>query len=135
MKMHGSDITATVIFLLWKTGVLLKTVVYFVVLSPNSFFCTNFSQCHLFWIGRFEQAFVNSLLSASGANSSLYYWIGLMSTDDDDDDDDGTYIWDRNTDPLVPLTFTNWNKHQPGSQFLHVCYSELNTAKALGNNV
>lgn len=58
-----------------------------------------------------------------------------MSTDDDDDDDDGTYIWDRNTDPLVPLTFTNWNKHQPGSQFLHICYLELNTAKALGNNV
>ncbi|XP_011608367.2 secretory phospholipase A2 receptor [Takifugu rubripes] len=63
---------------------------------------------------RFEQAFVNSLLSASGANSSLYYWIGLMSTDDDDDDD-GTYIWDHNTDPPVPLTFTNWNKHQPVS--------------------
>lgn len=56
-----------------------------------------------------------------------------MSTDDDDDG--GTYIWDRNTDLLVPLTFTNWNKHQPGSQFLQVCYSEINTAKALGNNV
>lgn len=59
---------------------------------------------------RFEQAFVNSLLSASGANSSLYYWIGLMSTDDD-----GAYLWDHNTDPLAPLTYTNWNKHQPVS--------------------
>lgn len=55
-----------------------------------------------------------------------------MSTDDDDD---GTYIWDRNADPPVSLTFTNWNKHQPGSQFLQVCYSETNAAKALGDNV
>lgn len=66
--------------------------------------------------GRFEQAFVNSLLSASGANSSLYYWIGLMSTDDG-----GTFLWDLKADTPVPLTFTNWNKHQPGSQALCVC--------------
>lgn len=71
--------------------------------------------------GRFEQAFVNSLLSASGANSSLYYWIGLMSTDDD-----GAYLWDYN-DPLAPLTYTNWNKHQPGSMLSQVSSSEINT--------
>lgn len=41
MKMRGSDITATVIFLLWKTGALLKTIVYFVDLCPKSLFCTN----------------------------------------------------------------------------------------------
>lgn len=110
-----------------------KDFVYFVDLSPKLFLCTNFSQCNLVWIGRFEQAFVNSLLSASGANSSLYYWIGLMSTGDDDEDGDGgLYIWDRNTDPPVPLTFTNWNKHQPGSHFLQVCNSEINIAEALG---
>lgn len=65
--------------------------------------------------GRFEQAFVNSLLSARGANSSRYYWIGLMSADDD-----GAYLWDHSTDPLKPLTYTNWNKHQPGSMLLQV---------------
>lgn len=84
-----------------------------VFFSPPMFFHLN---------GRFEQAFVNSLLSASGANSSLYYWIGLMSTDDD-----GAYLWDHNTDPLAPLTYTNWNKHQPGSVLVQVCSSGLNT--------
>lgn len=86
--------------------------------SPPMFFHLN---------GRFEQAFVNSLLSASGANSSLYYWIGLMSTDDD-----GAYLWDHNTDPLEPLTYTNWNKHQPGSMLSQVCSSEINTVVVFG---
>lgn len=81
--------------------------------SPPMFFPVN---------GRFEQAFVNSLLSASGANSSLFYWIGLMSTDDD-----GAYLWDHNTDPRASLTYTNWNKHQPGGVLLQVCSPEINT--------
>lgn len=90
---------------------------------PQMFFLTNVFPSNLAVNGRFEQAFINSLLSASGANSSLYYWIGLMSTDDDD----GAYLWDHNTDPLAPLTYTNWNKHQPGSMLSQVCSSEINT--------
>ncbi|XP_070410943.1 secretory phospholipase A2 receptor isoform X2 [Nothobranchius furzeri] len=59
---------------------------------------------------RFEQAFVNSLLSASGANSSLFYWIGLM-----DQARKGEYSWLPHNGSSLPLTFTNWNKHQPVS--------------------
>ncbi|KAM9765691.1 secretory phospholipase A2 receptor [Menidia menidia] len=59
---------------------------------------------------RFEQAFVNSLLSASGANSSMYYWIGLM-----DQESEGEYSWLPHNGSALPLTFTNWNKHQPVS--------------------
>lgn len=63
--------------------------------------------------GRFEQAFVNSLLSENGANSSMSYWIGLM-----DMDKKGEYSWLPHNGSSLPLTFTNWNKHQPGSQLL-----------------
>ncbi|XP_074522887.1 secretory phospholipase A2 receptor [Halichoeres trimaculatus] len=59
---------------------------------------------------RFEQSFVNSLLSASGADSTKYYWIGLM-----DHGEDGEYYWVPHKGSLMPLTFTNWNKHQPVS--------------------
>uniref|UniRef100_A0A3P8UC50 Phospholipase A2 receptor 1 n=1 Tax=Amphiprion percula TaxID=161767 RepID=A0A3P8UC50_AMPPE len=59
---------------------------------------------------RFEQAFVNSLLSENGANSSLYYWIGLM-----DMDKRGEYRWLPHNGSSLPLTFTHWNKHQPVS--------------------
>uniref|UniRef100_A0A3Q3JVM7 Phospholipase A2 receptor 1 n=1 Tax=Monopterus albus TaxID=43700 RepID=A0A3Q3JVM7_MONAL len=59
---------------------------------------------------RFEQAFVNSLLSESGANSSMYYWIGLM-----DQENKGEYSWLVHNGSSLPLTFTNWNKHQPVS--------------------
>lgn len=127
MKMHGSVITATVLFSLWKTGMLLKTFIFSVDLCPNIVFSSNVFPSDLALNGRFEQAFINSLLSASGANSSLYYWIGLMSTDDD-----GAYLWDHNTDPLAPLTYTNWNKHQPGSMLLQVCSSEINTVVVCG---
>lgn len=114
MKMHGLVITATVLFSLWRTGMLLNTFIPCVDMCTKFFFPPMFFHVN----GRFEQAFVNSLLSASGANSSLFYWIGLMSTDDD-----GAYLWDHNTDPLAPLTYTNWNKHQPGSVLLQVCSS------------
>lgn len=107
MKMHASVITATVPFSLWKTGMLLKGCIYCVNLCAKSF---SPPSSNLALNGRFEQAFVNSLLSASGANSGRYYWIGLTSTDAD-----GAYLWDHNTDPRAPLTYTNWNKHQPGS--------------------
>lgn len=60
--------------------------------------------------GRFEQAFVNSLLSERGtSNSSRYYWIGLT-----DLEKRGEYSWLLHNSTSMPLTFTNWNKHQPG---------------------
>ncbi|KAM6943569.1 secretory phospholipase A2 receptor [Xenentodon cancila] len=59
---------------------------------------------------RFEQAFINSLLSASGANSSTYYWIGLMDQDRREE-----YSWLSQNGSSPPLTYTNWNKHQPVS--------------------
>ncbi|XP_073320103.1 secretory phospholipase A2 receptor [Pagrus major] len=59
---------------------------------------------------RFEQAFVNSLLSESGANSSTSYWIGLT-----DMENIGEYRWLPHNGSSLPLTFTNWNKHQPVS--------------------
>ncbi|KAF3686592.1 Secretory phospholipase A2 receptor [Channa argus] len=59
---------------------------------------------------RFEQAFVNSLLRASGANSSTYYWIGLMDQGKKEE-----YTWLPHNGSSLPLTFTNWNKHQPVS--------------------
>ncbi|XP_037549025.1 secretory phospholipase A2 receptor [Nematolebias whitei] len=59
---------------------------------------------------RFEQAFVNSLLSASGANSSVFYWIGLM-----DRGRKGEYSWLPHNNSSLPLSFTNWNKHEPVS--------------------
>ncbi|KAG7482086.1 hypothetical protein JOB18_012771 [Solea senegalensis] len=59
---------------------------------------------------RFEQAFVNSLLSERGANSSVYYWIHLR-----DDGEMGEYSWLLHNSSSLPLTFTNWNKHQPVS--------------------
>uniref|UniRef100_A0A3Q4HQQ4 Phospholipase A2 receptor 1 n=1 Tax=Neolamprologus brichardi TaxID=32507 RepID=A0A3Q4HQQ4_NEOBR len=62
--------------------------------------------------GRFEQAFVNSLLSESGAKSSMYYWIGLR---DQDKGRKGEYRWLHHNGSSLPLTFTNWNKHQPVS--------------------
>ncbi|KAM8876938.1 secretory phospholipase A2 receptor [Synchiropus picturatus] len=58
---------------------------------------------------RFEQAFVNSLLNENGANSNMSYWIGLMDAEKED------YRWMCHNGSTVPLTFTNWNKHQPVS--------------------
>ncbi|XP_075903763.1 secretory phospholipase A2 receptor isoform X2 [Nelusetta ayraudi] len=58
---------------------------------------------------RFEQAFINSLLSESGANSSTHYWMGLMEAEDSKE-----YRWLTSVSNM-PLTFTNWNKHQPVS--------------------
>ncbi|XP_068174457.1 secretory phospholipase A2 receptor isoform X2 [Antennarius striatus] len=59
---------------------------------------------------RFEQAFVNSLLSESGAKDGMYYWIGLA-----DLKRNGEYRWISHNDSSLPLTFTNWNRHQPVS--------------------
>lgn len=59
--------------------------------------------------GRFEQAFINSLLSESGANSSTHYWMGLMEAEDSKE-----YRWLTSISNM-PLTFANWNRHQPGA--------------------
>ncbi|XP_043999660.1 secretory phospholipase A2 receptor isoform X2 [Gambusia affinis] len=59
---------------------------------------------------RFEQAFVNSLLSANGTNSSMNYWIGLK-----DQGKKGEYRWLPHNGSSLRLTFSNWNKHQPVS--------------------
>lgn len=65
---------------------------------------------------RFEQAFINSLLSESGANSSMFYWIGLVGQEES-----GEYRWLSDSHSSMPLTFSNWNKHQPGSHiFLYI---------------
>ncbi|KAM6979939.1 secretory phospholipase A2 receptor [Aplochiton taeniatus] len=59
---------------------------------------------------RFEQAFVNSLLSESGANGSVYYWTALQ-----DLKRTGEYSWLGHNGSSLPLAFTHWNKHQPAS--------------------
>uniref|UniRef100_A0A3Q4I6W0 Phospholipase A2 receptor 1 n=1 Tax=Neolamprologus brichardi TaxID=32507 RepID=A0A3Q4I6W0_NEOBR len=66
----------------------------------------------LLTVENFEQAFVNSLLSESGAKSSMYYWIGLR---DQDKGRKGEYRWLHHNGSSLPLTFTNWNKHQPST--------------------
>ncbi|XP_061743297.1 secretory phospholipase A2 receptor isoform X2 [Nerophis ophidion] len=57
---------------------------------------------------RFQQAFIDSLLSAGGANSSMHYWMGLR-------DVDHQYSWLHHNGSTLPLSFTNWNQHQPVS--------------------
>ncbi|XP_056134083.1 secretory phospholipase A2 receptor [Lampris incognitus] len=59
---------------------------------------------------RFEQAFVNSLLSELGANNSVQYWIALQ-----DQNRTGEYSWLPHNGSSLPVTYTNWNKHQPVS--------------------
>uniref|UniRef100_A0A3Q4I7D4 Phospholipase A2 receptor 1 n=1 Tax=Neolamprologus brichardi TaxID=32507 RepID=A0A3Q4I7D4_NEOBR len=76
----------------------------------------------------FEQAFVNSLLSESGAKSSMYYWIGLR---DQDKGRKGEYRWLHHNGSSLPLTFTNWNKHQPGSPVTGGCVA-MSGGPALG---
>ncbi|XP_061132816.1 secretory phospholipase A2 receptor isoform X2 [Syngnathus typhle] len=86
---------------------------------------------------RFEQAFVNSLLSANGANSNMSYWIGLV-----DSGERGEYKWLHHNSSNLSLTFTNWNKHQPvsangcvamsgGSALGHWEVKDCNSHKAL----
>lgn len=91
----------------------------------------------LFHADRFEQAFINSLLSENGANSSTYYWIGLH------DQDVARYRWIPHNNYEVPLTFTNWNKHQPGNQFYkiiihynldHLCFHTLLSSLILSSS-
>ncbi|XP_067116050.1 secretory phospholipase A2 receptor [Osmerus mordax] len=74
---------------------------------------------------RFEQAFVNSLINELGANESTSYWTALQ-----DQGNTGEYSWLGHNGSSLPLTYTNWNKHQPVSSGGCVAMSG---AQALGH--
>uniref|UniRef100_A0AAZ3SSB5 Phospholipase A2 receptor 1 n=1 Tax=Oncorhynchus tshawytscha TaxID=74940 RepID=A0AAZ3SSB5_ONCTS len=60
---------------------------------------------------RFEQAFLNSLVSEMGANGSVFYWTALQ-----DQGNQGEYSWlGGHNGSTLPLLYTNWNRHQPVS--------------------
>ncbi|KAL4636213.1 secretory phospholipase A2 receptor isoform X1 [Arapaima gigas] len=59
---------------------------------------------------RFEQAFLNSLISTMSSNVSQYYWTALQ-----DQNKTGEYSWLSYNGSAPPLIYTNWNKHQPVS--------------------
>lgn len=113
--MQGWAITARVLSLRWKTGALLMDDLMFPLFLLLFFSFTATLQpisSPLAAACRFEQAFINSLLSESGANSSMFYWIGLVGLEEN-----GEYHWLSDSHSSMPLTFSNWNKHQPGSHF------------------
>ncbi|XP_075036882.1 secretory phospholipase A2 receptor [Mixophyes fleayi] len=56
---------------------------------------------------RFEQAFINSLLSRI-VMENLYFWIAL-----EDRDNNGEYTWLVNSTQHRDVSFSNWNKQQP----------------------
>lgn len=109
MKMPWWNITARVLFSRWKTGASTweeKKQSWLIWFDSRLLTCVSSPP------GRFEQAFINSLLSESGANSSTHYWMGLMEAEDSKE-----YRWLTSVSNM-PLTFTNWNKHQPGALVL-----------------
>lgn len=57
---------------------------------------------------RFEQAFLNSLISAKNGPVSQFYWTALQ-----DQNRTGSYRWLMQNGSTTPLTYTNWNRHQP----------------------
>ncbi|XP_063789727.1 secretory phospholipase A2 receptor isoform X2 [Pseudophryne corroboree] len=57
---------------------------------------------------RFEQAFINSLISNKIAVENLYFWIAL-----EDMNNTGEYTWLVNNTQLRDVSFTNWNIQQP----------------------
>lgn len=59
---------------------------------------------------RFEQAFLESLLDRAGASQGKYYWLGLQ-----DRANSWEYRWLQHNGSDIPLTYTNWNRHQPVS--------------------
>uniref|UniRef100_A0A671PU98 Phospholipase A2 receptor 1 n=1 Tax=Sinocyclocheilus anshuiensis TaxID=1608454 RepID=A0A671PU98_9TELE len=63
-----------------------------------------------FLCGRFEQAFLNSLISEKGGSESQSYWTALQ-----DQNRTGEYRWLTQNGSSIPLTYTNWNRHQPGN--------------------
>uniref|UniRef100_A0A8C1KZ48 Phospholipase A2 receptor 1 n=1 Tax=Cyprinus carpio TaxID=7962 RepID=A0A8C1KZ48_CYPCA len=59
---------------------------------------------------RFEQAFLNSLISEKGGSETQSYWTALQ-----DQNRTGEYRWLTQNGSSRPLTYTNWNRHQPVS--------------------
>ncbi|XP_062869501.1 secretory phospholipase A2 receptor [Trichomycterus rosablanca] len=57
---------------------------------------------------RYEQAFLNSLINARNSSTSQYYWTALQ-----DQNRTGDYRWLMQNSSTAPLTYTNWNRHQP----------------------
>ncbi|RXN22317.1 secretory phospholipase A2 receptor-like protein [Labeo rohita] len=57
---------------------------------------------------RFEQAFLNSLISEMGDSESRSYWTALQ-----DRNKTGEYRWLTQNGSSAALTYTNWNRHQP----------------------
>ncbi|XP_051967030.1 secretory phospholipase A2 receptor-like [Xyrauchen texanus] len=57
---------------------------------------------------KFEQAFLNSLISEMGGSESQSYWTALQ-----DRNRTGEYNWLTQNGSSTPLTYTNWNRHQP----------------------
>uniref|UniRef100_A0A672SME5 Phospholipase A2 receptor 1 n=1 Tax=Sinocyclocheilus grahami TaxID=75366 RepID=A0A672SME5_SINGR len=57
---------------------------------------------------RFEQTFLNSLISEMGGSQSRFYWTALQ-----DQNRTGEYRWLTQNGSSAPLTYTNWNRHQP----------------------
>nr|XP_055039953.1 secretory phospholipase A2 receptor isoform X1 [Misgurnus anguillicaudatus] len=60
---------------------------------------------------RFEQAFLNSLISETGGSDSQSYWTALH-----DRNKTGEYRWLTQNGTSEPLTYTNWNRNQPVSR-------------------
>ncbi|XP_007237401.3 secretory phospholipase A2 receptor [Astyanax mexicanus] len=60
---------------------------------------------------RFEQAFLNSLISANNQSFSQFYWTALQ-----DQNKSGEYRWLTQNGSTTPLTYTNWNQYQPASR-------------------
>uniref|UniRef100_A0AAY5KK31 Phospholipase A2 receptor 1 n=1 Tax=Esox lucius TaxID=8010 RepID=A0AAY5KK31_ESOLU len=71
-----------------------------------------YCKAHLVTVeNRFEQAFLNSLLSELAPSGDAYYWTALQ-----DQGNSGEYSWLGGANgSTLPLVFTNWNRHQPVS--------------------
>ncbi|XP_069791495.1 lymphocyte antigen 75 isoform X2 [Narcine bancroftii] len=67
------------------------------------------SKCHLTVKNRFEQEFLNSLMAKHTSESDQYFWLSL-----EDKNGTGEYTWSTKNNENEPVTYTNWNKFQPG---------------------
>lgn len=74
---------------------------------------------------RFEQAFLKSLISEMGGSDSQYYWTALQDLNRTEE-----YRWLTQNGSTTPLTYTNWNRHQPVS--LGACVV-MSGGRALGH--
>ncbi|XP_069791498.1 secretory phospholipase A2 receptor isoform X3 [Narcine bancroftii] len=66
-------------------------------------------RCSLVTIeNRFEQGFINSLISNFAREENKYFWISLQDMNHTEE-----YTWLTTNDQKIPVSFTNWNKNQP----------------------